>query len=82
MPWPRRAISRTSSGCARARSPTRKKVAFASDPQVVADRIERKLSPGAIVLLHEGAKHGRNVEAVRAVLERMHARGFRAVLPD
>ena len=56
--------------------------AFASDPQVVADRIERKLSPGAIVLLHEGAKHGRNVESVRAVLERLQARGYRAVLPD
>ena len=56
--------------------------ALASDPSVVADRIERNLAPGAIVLLHEGAKHGRNVEAVRAVLERLQARGYRAVLPD
>ena len=56
--------------------------AFASDPAVVADRIDRQLSPGAIVLLHEGAKHGRNVEAVRAVLERLQARGYRTVLPD
>ena len=55
--------------------------AFASDPRVVADRIERQLSPGAIVLLHEGAKHGRNVEALRAVLERLQARGYRTVLP-
>jgi peptidoglycan/xylan/chitin deacetylase (PgdA/CDA1 family) len=55
--------------------------AFASDPSRVADRIERQLSPGAIVLLHEGAKHGRNVETLRAVLERLQARGYRAVLP-
>jgi len=40
------------------------------------------LRPGAIVLLHEGARHGRNVDTVRAVLERLHARGYRAVLPD
>ena len=56
--------------------------ALASDPDVVASRIERQLKPGAIVLLHEGAKHGRNVEAVRAVLERLQARGYRTVLPD
>ena len=55
--------------------------AFASDPAVVAARIERQLSPGAIILLHEGAKHGRNVEAVRAVLERLQALGYRTVLP-
>ena len=36
--------------------------AFAADPQRVVARIERQLSPGAIVLLHEGAGHGRNVE--------------------
>ena len=56
--------------------------ALASDPEVVAARIERQLKPGAIVLLHEGAKHGRNVEALRAVLERLQARGYRAVVPD
>jgi peptidoglycan-N-acetylglucosamine deacetylase len=56
--------------------------AFASDPEVVADRIERTLSPGAIVLLHEGARHGRNVDALRAVLARLDARGYRAIVPE
>jgi peptidoglycan/xylan/chitin deacetylase (PgdA/CDA1 family) len=56
--------------------------ALASDPGAVADRIDRQLSPGAIVLLHEGAKHGRNVEVLRVVLERLQARGYRTVVPD
>ena len=56
--------------------------ALASDPQAVARRIEKQLKPGAIVLLHEGAKHGRNVETIRVVLERLAARGYRAVVPD
>jgi peptidoglycan/xylan/chitin deacetylase (PgdA/CDA1 family) len=56
--------------------------AFASDPDVVASRIERKLGPGAIVLLHEGAKHGRNVEALRTVLARLRRLGYRTVLPN
>src|SRR5262245_45202602 len=34
--------------------------AFAADPARVVARIERNLAPGAIVLLHEGARHGRN----------------------
>jgi peptidoglycan/xylan/chitin deacetylase (PgdA/CDA1 family) len=55
---------------------------LASDPQAVARRIEQQLKPGAIVLLHEGAKHGRNVETIRVVLERLAARGYRTVLPD
>ena len=56
--------------------------ALASDPAMVADRIERNLAPGAIVLLHEGAKHGRNVDALRAVLARLDARGYRAIVPE
>ena len=56
--------------------------AFASDPDVVASRIGKQLAPGAIVLLHEGAKHGRNVDALRAVLESLQARGYRPVLPE
>ena len=56
--------------------------ALQDDAGRVADRIEAALRPGAIVLLHEGARHGRNVDTVRAVLERLHARGYRAVLPD
>jgi len=55
--------------------------ALASDPDVVAARIERTLAPGTIILLHEGARHGRNVETVAAVLARLAARGYRTVVP-
>ena len=55
--------------------------ALASDPEAVGRRIERDLKPGAIVLLHEGAKHGRNVETIQLVLGRLAARGYRAVVP-
>lgn len=48
----------------------------------VVARIERDLAPGAIVLLHEGAAHGRSVETMAAMLDRLAARGFRTVLPD
>jgi peptidoglycan/xylan/chitin deacetylase (PgdA/CDA1 family) len=55
--------------------------AVEADPQRVVRRIARDLQPGAIVLLHEGAPHGRSVEAVAAVLALLDARGYRAVLP-
>lgn len=48
----------------------------------VVSRIERELAPGAIVLLHEGAPHGRSVEMIGALLQRLDALGYRAVLPD
>lgn len=51
------------------------------DPDRVLARIERALSPGAIVLLHEGAAHGHNVEILRRVLAAIQARGLQAVLP-
>lgn len=44
-------------------------------------RIVAGLRPGAIVLLHEGAKHGRNPEIVSRVLEALAERGLTAVLP-
>jgi hypothetical protein len=34
------------------------------------------------VLLHEGAAHGRNVDTIAALLDRLDARGLRTVLPD
>ncbi|MHC9084237.1 polysaccharide deacetylase family protein [Luteimonas sp. RIT-PG2_3] len=55
--------------------------AVAADPTRVLQRIERDLSPGAIVLLHEGAAHGRNVEMIAALLQRMDTLGYRGVLP-
>ena len=47
----------------------------------VLSSIERDLAPGAIVLLHEGAPHGRSVEMIAALLQRLDALGYRAVLP-
>ena len=54
----------------------------AGDPQTVVARIERGLSPGAIVLLHEGAAHGGNLATLAALLTRLDALGYRAVLPE
>ncbi|HET8818481.1 MAG TPA: polysaccharide deacetylase family protein [Xanthomonadaceae bacterium] len=55
--------------------------AVEGDPLRALARIERQLRPGAIVLLHEGARHGRNVELVALLLQRLRALGYRAVLP-
>jgi peptidoglycan-N-acetylglucosamine deacetylase len=45
-------------------------------------RIERGLAPGAIVLLHEGAAHGGNVETIRLLLQRLDALGYRTTVPQ
>ncbi|KIQ96928.1 acetylxylan esterase [Lysobacter sp. A03] len=55
--------------------------AVAADPQAVVARIERDLASGAIVLMHEGARHGRNVETLQLLLQLLEKQGFRAVLP-
>jgi len=56
--------------------------ALSAAPAQVVARIERGLTPGAIVLLHEGAGHGRNVEILAALLLRMDELGYRTVLPE
>jgi peptidoglycan/xylan/chitin deacetylase (PgdA/CDA1 family) len=56
--------------------------AVVADPHKVLALIERQLRPGAIVLLHEGAGHGRNVETLALVLQRLQALGYRSVLPE
>jgi len=56
--------------------------AVAADPAAVVARIERDLEPGAIVLLHEGARHGRNVETIALLLRRLDELGYRTVLPE
>jgi peptidoglycan/xylan/chitin deacetylase (PgdA/CDA1 family) len=56
--------------------------ALAADPASVVARIERQLRPGGIVLLHEGAAHGRNVEILALLLQRIDALGYRCVLPE
>lgn len=55
--------------------------AVESDPQRVSAAIARRLEPGAIVLLHEGAPHGRSVEIIAAVLAGLGRAGYRAVVP-
>lgn len=55
--------------------------AVAADAQTVVARIERSLAPGAIVLMHEGAPHGRNVETLALLLQRLDALGYRTILP-
>ena len=47
----------------------------------VLSKLERDLAPGAIVLLHEGAPHGRNVEIIAKLLQRLDARGYRTRVP-
>lgn len=56
--------------------------AVSADPRRVVARIEHQLQPGAIVLLHEGARHGRNVETLALLLQRLDALGYRSVLPE
>lgn len=56
--------------------------ALSGDPERVAKRVARDLRPGAIVLLHEGARHGHSVAIIRRVLELAQARGLRTVLPQ
>lgn len=56
--------------------------ATTADPDVVVRRIVRDLQPGAVILLHEGAAHGRSVEVIERVLQALAERGYRCVLPD
>jgi peptidoglycan/xylan/chitin deacetylase (PgdA/CDA1 family) len=53
-----------------------------TDPASVVARIERDLAPGAVVLLHEGARHGRSVEMIALLLQRMRALDYGTVLPE
>lgn len=54
----------------------------ARSADAVLARIEPNLSPGAIVLLHEGGADDRHIEVMRRVLEALKARGLRAELPQ
>ena len=56
--------------------------AVRADPARVVALIERDLAPGAIVLLHEGAPHGRSVEMIDLLLQRLDALGYASVLPE
>jgi peptidoglycan/xylan/chitin deacetylase (PgdA/CDA1 family) len=56
--------------------------AVSADPSAVVARIDRALAPGAIILMHEGAGHGRNVEALALLLGKLRDRGYTCVLPE
>lgn len=55
--------------------------AVESDPARVAARIARDLRPGAVILLHEAAPHGRSVEIIGAVLGELRRAGYRGTVP-
>lgn len=55
---------------------------IASRADAVVARIERRLRPGAIVLMHEGAGHGANMHAMRVLLQRLQALDYRTLLPE
>lgn len=56
--------------------------AVVGDPQRVVGMVERHLCPGAIVLMHEGAAHGRNLEGMTLLLQRLDTLGYRTLLPE
>lgn len=51
--------------------------------EAVADRVTRDLTPGAILLLHEGPQvpAAIRVEGIRRTLERLNEQGYRCVIP-
>ncbi len=52
------------------------------DPARSWARLRKAISPGAIVLLHEGAANGASVPTLAHVLLQLDAMGYRCVLPD
>ena len=56
--------------------------AVVADPRRVLRGVERNLGPGAIVLMHEGAPHGRNLEGMALLLQRLDELGYRTLLPE
>jgi peptidoglycan-N-acetylglucosamine deacetylase len=56
--------------------------AVEADSEKVVASIESRLTPGAIVLLHEGAVHGHNAETISLLLQRLDALGYRTILPE
>ena len=56
---------------------------WSHEAAAVADRVLRHLAPGAILLLHEGPRvpAAIRVQAIRLVLERLQAQGYRVVVP-
>jgi len=57
----------------------RGKDGVACDPETVARRVTERVSPGAIVLLHEG--RARSNEAILRVVDELRERGYSFVIP-
>jgi peptidoglycan-N-acetylglucosamine deacetylase len=53
-----------------------------ADPAKVWSRLRRRLRPGAILMLHEGAEHGASVAILGHVLQQLDRLGYRCVLPE
>ncbi len=53
-----------------------------ADPVRVVARVRRQLRPGAIVLTHEGAAHGRSLDIVAALLDMLDKQGYTTVPPE
>lgn len=51
------------------------------DPALVVGRIMRGISPGSIILLHDGAPGRRSVESLNLLLRRLAEGGYRCVIP-
>jgi peptidoglycan/xylan/chitin deacetylase (PgdA/CDA1 family) len=49
------------------------------EPEAVAARVRRQVTPGAIVLLHEG--RARSNEAILRVIDELRERGYSFVIP-
>lgn len=56
---------------------------YGRSPAEIVRRLEPKLAPGAILLMHEGAgvPPANRVKAIEAVLEMLDRRGYKCVLP-
>jgi len=50
-------------------------------PQDVVERVMKRVEPGAIIVLHEGAGR-RVVETVSLLLQRLDEQGYRCIVPD
>ena len=51
------------------------------DPEAAVEKILREISPGSIIVLHDGASAQRSVETINLLLRRLVDGGFRCVIP-
>lgn len=59
--------------------------AVSNDPSAAVERIMRNVSPGSIILIHEGRVRrdgGQSVEVLRDLLARLSSEGYRCIVPS